>query len=1047
MSRVRVSDIAKEIGSETKTVLAQLNQMGVSVKNHLSMVDATDVAKLKVAFKKNKTGAVKKPASKIFIRRKSTDVPEVDESSAATESALEENKVLQAVAEAPKEVIAEKPEETKQEVAAETKTVAKASKVTPKVAVEKTEVTNEVTVEKLKVLVKEKIEDKPSIAAKSVQEKTDSSASVSTTTEKPVDVKNSEPVPAKNSEEAVVAKQATSLKAEASTTNVATATENAVTATVITQSADKEKTVEKPSATSSHSATIVRRGPEQEKNVYQVNMSRPARQGEGYSGPRRPYSSDSRPAGTGYRPHNPNGGYRGPGTGTTGTGTGYRPHNPNGGLRAAGASTGTGYTSNTQQQRPFSMPDATAPGSVVGAGRADKGRAAKERDSKRRVEEDLRNKAAARKGPKFYARDELAEEPSVETEGAVIGAGINVRTMVSNKRRKPGFKRKESRNENFSANPTKASKRIVRIDEHISANDLAAELSVKVTLIIRTLMKLGMMATANKILDFDTATLVATEFGFETQNVTVSLEDIIAKDQAKKNQVEIPAEARPPIITIMGHVDHGKTSLLDALRKTSVVSGEAGGITQHIGAYQIEYQDRKLTFLDTPGHEAFTEMRARGAKVTDIVVLVVAADDGVMPQTKEAIAHSKAAGVPIIVAINKVDKPNPNFDRLNSELAEQSVMSEEWGGDCMFVKVSAKTGEGLDKLIEAILLQAEMLDIKAPASGFAEGVVIEAKRDKARGAVATVIITKGCLKQQDSIVIGKTMGRVRAMHDDKGTALKQALPGSPVELIGLNDVPDAGDAFYAVASDSIAREAVEYKTEKHRQAQLASQKSNNLNDLQALFANEKTTEKINELNIIIKADTHGSVEAIKGSLLKLDTAKVKNKIILASVGGITETDIVLADASHAIVLGFNVRPDKIAAQRAEAKNVKMMFFNIIYELIDAIKISMAGTLAPIQQDKIIGHAEVRNLFTVPKIGVIAGTLVTDGKITRPSRLRVIRDGIVVYTAQLGSLKRFKDDAKEVMHGFECGIGVENYNDLKVGDVLESFVIEEIAAEL
>jgi translation initiation factor IF-2 len=665
----------------------------------------------------------------------------------------------------------------------------------------------------------------------------------------------------------------------------------------------------------------------------------------------------------------------------------------------------------------------------------------KDREKRRISEEEDARRIRAKNSRRL---EETEEELDIYTEGeGGEEQPVVVRTMIPNRKKtSQSFKRKEVK-KTEAANPTKASKKIIRVDESITVNDLAVELSQKASAVIKALMKLGMSATINQQLDLDTATFVAQEFGFEIQSSSVSIGDILSRKTIKNDDTN--ASPRPPIITIMGHVDHGKTSLLDAIRSANVAAKEAGGITQHIGAYQIDYKGQKLTFLDTPGHEPFTAMRARGAQVTDIVVLVVAADDGVMPQTSEAIAHAKAAGVPIIVAINKIDKPGANLDRINRELSEQGILPEEWGGDSMFVQVSAKTHQGLNELIEAILLQAEVLDLKASKNTLAEGIVIEAKLDKARGPVATVIVTKGCLKPQDFIVVGTSMGRVRAMNDAHGNKILSADPATPVEIIGLSEVPAAGDQFNCVVSDAIAKEAVAYRIEKQRQKDLASQRSSSMDELMALMSG--TEDKAQEVSIIIKADTHGSAEAIRTSLQKLDTAKVKTKILHSAVGGITETDVILAKASNALVLGFNVRPDRVAAQVAEQGGIKIQCYSIIYELIEAVQAAMVGTLAPIKLDKVIGHAEVRNTFSVPKVGVIAGSMISDGKVVRNSHVRIVRDGVVIYTGRIGSLKRFKDDTKEVAQGFECGIGVENYNDIKVGDVLEAFIVEEIAATL
>lgn len=1034
MNRVRVSELAKELGLETKAILAQFNKLGIQVKNHLSMVNDGEVSKLKAALHHtNKTNnekeSAQKAANKIFIRRKVADttttaqdisLAKSDENLNQDQSVHQSNlmadnvETKESVSHLASESVAS---ESYTQSATENRSVQHTDhldQVAPSNVEMKSHETSSVvksdTTEQ-KITPSECQEPTPSVHAAHKETSQNEKTSSSTKIDDGMPLQTTARVQPRTP-----SAMSTMSQRPQTFTQKNTSSFQQKPSTETTQPSRSTVNQTSPRPTSSFTgATIVRRAAET-SNVYQVKMSRPHSGSDTYQqsyGTRRPSSPDGR----------------------------FQP-------RPTGSGTPGSQNAGRFQQKSFVMPD-SLPATAIKDSTSLRTKDSKDRDKRRSLEDIERsNKNLRAKGVRFYEDDQYIDELNFNLESGENApeSAINVRTMTTaKKRRSSAFKRKERIDTQIS-NPTKASKKIIRIDSHISVNDLAGELSQKSGVIIKTLLKLGMFATANKVLDFDTATLVAQEFGYETQNVSVSLEDIISQKNTKQ-QTTVSIETRPPIITIMGHVDHGKTSLLDALRQTNVAGGEAGGITQHIGAYQIEYQNRKLTFLDTPGHEAFTAMRARGAQVTDIVVLVVAADDGVMPQTIEAIAHAKAANVPLIVAINKIDKPSINIDRIIRELSEHGVISEEWGGDSMFVQVSAKTHKGLDQLIEAILLQADVLDLKAPANGFAEGIVIEARRDKFRGPVATVIVTKGVLKQQDSVVIGKTMGRVRAMYSDSGTVLKEAVPGTPVELIGLDDVPDAGDMFNAVASDAIAREAVAYRLEKHRQAILASQKPTSTNDLMALFAQKDSAKKINELSIIIKADTHGSAEAIKTALQKLDTEKVKTKVVLAAVGGITETDIVLADASRALVLGFNVRPDKIASQRAEACGIKIMFFNIIYEMIEAVKVAMAGTLAPIKQDKIIGHAEVRNLFTVPKVGVIAGCLITDGKITRPCRLRVVRDGIVQYTGQLGSLKRFKEDAKEVMHGFECGIGVENYNDLKVGDVLEAYVIEEIAAEL
>lgn len=585
----------------------------------------------------------------------------------------------------------------------------------------------------------------------------------------------------------------------------------------------------------------------------------------------------------------------------------------------------------------------------------------------------------------------------------------------------------------------RAAYRIVNMGETITVGELAHQMSVKGGDLIKKLMGQGLMVTINQSIDVDTATLLAGEFGFETKSQIETADDLIQTVITKgENMV-----ARPPIVTVMGHVDHGKTSILDAIRSTSVASGEAGGITQHIGAYTVVHNGEKITFLDTPGHEAFSSMRARGAKVTDIVVLVVAADDGVMPQTKEAIAHAKAANVPIIVAVNKIDKPGINLDRVYTELTEFGIQAEEWGGETQFIKVSALKRTGISELLEAVALQAEVLDLQATTEGNAEGIVIEAHLDKGRGPVATMIVQKGTLNAGDYIVAGAEVGRVRAMHDHLGKDVKIAGPSEPVEIIGLSGVPMAGDVFNVVSDERTAREAAQMRTERAKALAAAKSSASTLEDL----LNRVNTANVPEVPFIIKADMQGSLEAISESVRKQTTPKVKTRIVHAAVGGITESDITLASSSGAIIVGFNVRAARGLDTMAEREGVLIKYFSIIYEIVDAVKAIMVGKLPPIVSEVIIGHAEVRKPISVPKIGTIAGSSITDGKITRAAHCRLIRNEIVIYVGKLGSLRRFKDDVKEVAQGYECGIGIDGYNDVKEGDVIEAFVLEESAATL
>lgn len=576
----------------------------------------------------------------------------------------------------------------------------------------------------------------------------------------------------------------------------------------------------------------------------------------------------------------------------------------------------------------------------------------------------------------------------------------------------------------------------IEIGETITVKDLAEKFHKPTTEVIRQLIFTGVMAAINQEIDFKTAEKVAEKFDIllskkEKDLVKVEIEEDLEED--------LEAAKRPPIVTVMGHVDHGKTSLLDAIRKAKVTESEAGGITQHIGAYTVTINEEKITFLDTPGHEAFTAMRARGAQITDIVVLVVAADDGVMPQTKEAINHCKAANVPMIIAINKMDRPGANPDRVKQELTEFGLVAEDWGGDTIVVPVSAHTKEGIDTLLEMIILTAEMMELVGNSNRNAKGTVVEAKLDKGRGPVATLLVQNGTLHVGDSILVGNTYGRIRAMFDDKGKKIKAAGPSIPVEILGLSEVPAAGDKFNVTKDEKTARDMAEKRLQKQRAEHLQSTNKVSLEDLYSQILEGK----VKELGIIVKADVQGSVEAIKQSLEKLSTDNVKIRFIHGAVGAITESDIILATASNAIVIGFNVRPDTNAAHIAEKEKVEIKTYRIIYDAIEDIKKAMLGMLDPEYKEVILGKAEVRMTYKISNIGTIAGCYVLDGKVTRSSSVRVIRDGIVIFESTLASLKRFKDDAKEVNQGYECGLSIEKYNDLKDGDIIESYTMEEI----
>ena len=576
----------------------------------------------------------------------------------------------------------------------------------------------------------------------------------------------------------------------------------------------------------------------------------------------------------------------------------------------------------------------------------------------------------------------------------------------------------------------------ITVPDEITVSELASRLKKTSAEVIKKLMMMGEMKGLNDVVDYATAELIADEFGAKvTKEVVVTIEERLFTE-AEENEADL--EERAPVVCVMGHVDHGKTSILDAIRHTSVTKGEAGGITQALGAYRVKAQGKDITFLDTPGHEAFTAMRMRGAKSTDIAILVVAADDGVMPQTIEAINHAKAAGIDIIVAINKMDKPQANPDNVLNQLTQYELVPEAWGGDVICVPVSALTGMGIDDLLESVLLVAEVKELKANANRRARGLVIESKLDRGRGPVATVLVQNGTLHQGDYVIVGNAVGRVRAMVDDKGKTVKVAGPSVPVEIVGLDDVPQAGDELNAVEDERMARNLAEQRREKQRQDILAANARVNLDDL---F--NQISDGIKTLNVIVKADVAGSAEAVKASLVKLSNEEVKVSVIHSAVGGITESDVMLATASNAIIVGFSVRPDKNAIDSAERNGVDIRTHRIIYEIIDEIEAAMKGMLAPTFKEVVLGHAEVRQTIRVPNVGTIAGSYIRDGKITRQSEIRVVRDGIVIFEDKISSLRRFKDDVREVNEGYECGVGLDKFNDIKEGDILEAFIMEEV----
>jgi translation initiation factor IF-2 len=633
----------------------------------------------------------------------------------------------------------------------------------------------------------------------------------------------------------------------------------------------------------------------------------------------------------------------------------------------------------------------------------------------------------------------LKKKISFRRKAVIEGEDLYAKGYRSRKQRKLVKGKKVTSGQKTQITVAKAIKRRIKIDEAIVLSELAKRMGIKSNEIIKSMMAMGSMATVNQTIDFDTAALIASEFDYEVERASFEEETLL------KQETDDPTKLapRPPVVTIMGHVDHGKTSLLDVIRKTRISEMEAGGITQHIGAYHVTTDKGQIAFLDTPGHEAFTAMRARGAQVTDIVVLVVAADDGVMPQTIEAINHAKAAEVPIIVAINKIDKQNAEPEKVQRELAEIGLTPEDWGGETIYVNVSAKQAQGIDELLEMVLLQAEVLELKANPDKLATGHVVEAKIDSGRGAVATILVREGTLRAGDPIVCGLHYGRIRAMLDDRGAQVESAGPSIPVEVVGLSGVPMAGDEFLALKDEKNAKQVSEHRQQKQRSKELAQSSRMSLDKL---FERMQEGE-VKDLNLILKADVHGSIEALNDSLTKLSNDEVKVNVVHSASGTIAESDISLATVSNAIVIGFNVRPSPKVQALANDENVDMRFYNVIYEVIKDVKNAMAGMMASTFEERVLGTAEVREVFQIPKIGNIAGCYVTDGKIERGQNLRLLRDGIVTYEGKNSSLRRFKDDVKEVKAGYECGIGIENFNDIKVGDTIECYYLEEIRPEI
>ncbi len=965
--KVRVKELAVELGITNKDVLGALRELNIAAKSHMTALSTEEVARVKARFSAGSGGPERRETnSGVIVRRRRVVEPEKAPEQAAPEEAP-------APAATPEQEPAPKAAAKPAPVKAEEAPKPKAARVIRR--------PGDTPPETAKPVTEEKAPGAP-VDAKAAEKE----AKPQKAAEKPAPAEKT--VAPEKQEKA----QVRIIRPAALSPNLSAEPERGADGQALSSApvlAPRSEREDEGGVFDGDKEGAERQAPSSQVRVIsRPDATRPQREG-GYSRPGGP-----RPAGPGGpRPAGP-GGPRPAGPG------GPRPAGP-GGPRPAGG------------PRPPFTPGAPAPGS-------DSDQSRKKRQKGRRTVD-----FAAGGAEDFNRRrkEDLGDDGS-----------------WGRSRKGKGRKVRDARATSVTQ-PIKAAKRKIRVDEFIRVADLAHQMGLKVNEIIKVLFGLGIMATINHALDVDTATLVAAEFEYEVEKVGFSEETFV------EEQIEDAPESlvtRPPVVTIMGHVDHGKTSLLDAIRKSSVVSGEAGGITQHIGAYHVKTKKGEIVFLDTPGHEAFTAMRARGAEVTDIVVLVVAADDGVMEQTREAINHARAAKVPIMVAVNKMDKEGANPDRVKRELADQGLVPEEWGGDTVFSYVSAKTRQGLDELLELLALQAEILELKANPDKPARGHIVEAKLDKGRGSLGTVLIQQGTLKPGDSFVCGVHFGRVRAMFDDQGRKVKSAGPSIPVEVQGFEGVPEAGEPFICIPDEKAARRIAETRAMKQREKALAKESKVTL---ETFLARSADAVEALVLNLVVKADVQGSLEAITEAMHKLSTEKVRLNIIHGGAGAVSESDVLLATASSAIIIGFNVRPTPKAKELAEQENVDIRFYDIIYKLVEEMKSAMTGMLAPVSKEVYLGQAEVRETFTVPKVGTIAGSHVSDGKILRNAQVRLLRDSVVVYTGKISSLKRFKDDAREVLKGYECGIGLENFNDIKIGDVIEAFEMVEEAATL
>ncbi len=1034
MVKVRVYELAKDLNMTNRALLNKMKELKIEVKSHMSSLENSAVAAIKKSlFGKKKQKDDVKVKTAVIRRRRQSHEEEFDDESpdelavdstgdmadAVTEEVTPASKVEASVKEIPREQSKEKPEEKPEEKfdqnegeeviepksAKSEKKIAKpkVKTATPAKIVRPVQVVTETPPEPVMekaakpVITKAKAADKKATDALGADKDPESKKDVpedSTAKSSGAEIVMPEPAP-EESDEGVIAKKAESIEAKEVEVEGAKS-EDAKSEDASAE--DKKKKKKRKSAP----AKIVRiADPAVLENLRKLKSPEEKKR-PGARGDARPGYADKRPAQQ--RPAQ------------------QRPAQPRPGQPRPGQS-------RPGQQRPGQQrPAASArPGTNAAAPGPDM---AVQPSS----DPSLRKKSRRRELPpvsEFAGKRKSRKQKSVVEGDALYTRGRKKRGKKELRGGKKGNFQKTQ------ITTPKAIKRRIKIDEAIELSELAKRMGIKANEMIVKLMGMGVMATVNQTIDFETATLVATEFDFEVEKANSHEEDLLQIKTAEDAEEDLIES--PPVVTIMGHVDHGKTSLLDVIRTSKITSGEAGGITQHIGAYNVESPNGgRITFLDTPGHAAFTAMRSRGARVTDIVILVVAADDGVMPQTIEAINHSKAAGVPVIVAVNKMDKVGADPDRIMRELSELDLLAEEWGGTVIFVKVSAKTGEGIDELLEMVLLQSEVLELKANPNRKATGYVVESRLDVGRGSVATVLVKQGTLKDGDPIVCGLHSGRIRAMIDDSGVRIDAAGPSTPVEIVGLTGVPDAGDEFTAVDSDKEAKQIASHRMQKQRAKELAKKSRVNL---EKMFENLGSAE-VKELKLIVKADVQGSIEALNDSLKDLAKEEVDIKIVHSGAGTINESDVALAAVSDAIIIGFNVRPSPQIRKMAKDEHVDMRFYDIIYNVINDIKAALDGMMPSTFHEIIIGRAEVRETFVVPKMGTIAGSRITEGKMVRGKKVRLLRDGVIKCDTELSSLRRFKDDVKEVDQGFECGIGLQKYNDIKIDDAIECYEVEE-----